>query len=101
MEGVETVVIGGGHAGLAISYFLGELGHEHIVLERARIAERWRTERWDSLMFQFPNWSIELPGHSYSQDDPDGFSHKNDIIRFIEDYAARRRAPVRTAVNVL
>ena len=64
MERVETVIIGGGQAGLAMSYCLNELGREHLVLERARVAESWRTQRWDSLMFQFPNWSIELPGYA-------------------------------------
>jgi putative flavoprotein involved in K+ transport len=61
-EQVETVIIGGGQAGLAMSYYLGQLGREHIVLERGRVAERWRTERWDSLAFQFPNWMMRLPG---------------------------------------
>ncbi len=101
MESVETVVIGGGQAGLAMSYHLKELRQEHLVLERARVAENWRTQRWDSLMFQFPNWSIELPGYAYTGDDPDGFSHKDDILRFIEDYGARIQAPLRTGVNVL
>src|SRR3989475_4068395 len=101
MERVETVVVGGGQAGLAISYHLKELRQEHLVLERARVAENWRTQRWDSLMFQFPNWSIELPGDAYTGDDPEGFSHKDDILRFIEDYGARIKAPLRTGVNVL
>jgi choline dehydrogenase-like flavoprotein len=61
----DTVVIGGGQAGLAMSAVLQRRGHEHIVLERGRVGERWRTERWDSLRFQFPNWSIQLPGYSY------------------------------------
>jgi putative flavoprotein involved in K+ transport len=100
-ESVETVIVGGGQAGLVMSYCLGERGREHIVLERARVAERWRTERWDSLMFQFPNWSIELPGRSYSGPDPDGFSHKSEILAFIEDYAARIKAPLRAGVEVL
>ena len=101
MECIETVVIGGGQAGLAMSYHLKERRQEHLVLERARVAENWRTQRWDSLMFQFPNWSIELPGYAYTGDDPDGFSHKDDVLRFIEDYGARIQAPLRTGVNVL
>ena len=100
MERVETLVIGGGQAGLAMSYHLKQLGREHLVLERARVADRWRTQRWDSLMFQFPNWSIALPGHAYSGNDPDGFSHKDAVLHFIEDYAARIQAPVRTGINV-
>jgi putative flavoprotein involved in K+ transport len=100
-ERVDTVVVGAGQAGLAMSYHLGRLGREHIVLERARVAERWRTQRWDSLMFQFPNWSLELPGRAYAGNDPDGFSHKSDVLAFIEDYAVSINAPVRTGVDVL
>lgn len=100
MERIETVIVGGGQAGLAMSYYLGRLGREHVVLERARVAERWRSQRWDSLMFQFPNWSIELPGRSFTGTDPDGFSHKNAVIAFIEDYASWSKAPLRTGVEV-
>lgn len=100
MEFVETVIIGGGQAGLAMSYHLRRLGQEHVVVERGRIGERWRTQRWDSLMFQFPNWSIELPGHRYAGDAPDAFSHKDEIVKLIEEYCALIRAPLRTAVTV-
>jgi putative flavoprotein involved in K+ transport len=100
MERVETVVIGAGQAGLAASWHLGRLGCEHVVLERSRVAERWRGERWDSLMFQFPNWTIALPGLALARGDPDGFSHKDDIVRFLEDYRVAAKAPVRTAVAV-
>ena len=64
----ETVIVGGGHAGLALSYHLSRLGRPHVILERGRVAERWRSERWDSLMFQFPNWSLRLPGQEYRGD---------------------------------
>ncbi|HET7731271.1 MAG TPA: NAD(P)-binding domain-containing protein [Usitatibacter sp.] len=100
-ERIETVVIGGGQAGLAMSHHLRERGCEHLVLERARVAERWRTQRWDSLMFQLPNWSLELPGHAYAGDAPEEFSHKDAILAFIEDYARRIQAPVRSGVEVL
>jgi putative flavoprotein involved in K+ transport len=100
MEDAETVVIGGGQAGLAASRLLAERGIEHVVLERGRIAERWRTQRWDSLMFQFPNWSVELPGMRLTTADPDGFSHKDEIVQFIERYAASCANCVRTGVNV-
>lgn len=95
-----TVIIGAGQAGLAMSYHLRRLGVEHVILERARVAERWRTQHWDSLMFQFPNWSIELPGRRYTGTDPDGFSHKDQIVKFLEDYCESIAAPIRTGVTV-
>lgn len=101
MEQIETVVIGGGQAGLALSYHLGLRGCEHVVLERSAIADRWRTQRWDSLMFQFPNWSLELPGARYEGDDPDGFSHRSEVQAFIERYARRIKAPVRLGVEAM
>src|SRR5215203_6309150 len=70
----DTVVIGGGQAGLVASHALTERGIEHIVLERHRVAERWRTERWDSLRFQFPNTVLGLPGMPYDGPHPDGFA---------------------------
>jgi putative flavoprotein involved in K+ transport len=96
----DTVIIGGGQAGLAMSYCLRQRGREHIVLERQRVAERWRTERWDSLRFQLPNSWLELPGKSYAGSDPDGFVHHSDVLRFIVEYAAEIAAPVRTGVGV-
>ena len=99
-EQVETVVIGGGHSGLGMSYYLSQLGREHVILERARVAERWRSERWDNFFFQFPNWTIKLPGYTYQCDNPDGFAPGKEIIQFIENYAALTRAPVRCGVRV-
>jgi putative flavoprotein involved in K+ transport len=93
MEQIETVVIGGGQAGLAMSYYLGQLGREHVILERQRVAERWRSERWDSLAFQSPNWNIRLPGFAFQAADPDAFASRDDVSRFIESYAAFIHAP--------
>lgn len=105
VEHVETIVIGGGQAGLAMSYHLGRLGGEHLVLERGQIAQRWRSERWDSLHFQSPNWNMNLPGwHRMSADpqaDPDGFSPLSEVTHYIERYAAAIRAPVRTNCEAL
>ncbi|QIG51273.1 NAD(P)-binding domain-containing protein [Nordella sp. HKS 07] len=96
----DTVIIGGGQAGLAMSYHLRQRGREHIILERHRVAERWRTERWDSLRFQLPNSFLALPGKSYAGSEPDGFVHHADVLRFVVDYAAEIAAPVRTGVEV-
>ena len=100
-EHVDTIVLGGGQAGLAMSAVLTRHDREHVVLERGRIAQRWRTERWDSLRFQFPNWSLQLPGYAYSGDDPDGFATSADISRIIGDYAAAMNAPIREATEVV
>jgi putative flavoprotein involved in K+ transport len=96
----DTVVIGGGQAGLAMSAVLQQHGREHVVLERGQVGGRWRSERWDSLRFQFPNWSLELPGYAYSGHDPDGFAHWHEVLRVIEDYAASSRAPVHQHTEV-
>src|SRR5438270_10095897 len=96
----DVVVIGGGQAGLAMSAVLQERGREHVVLERRRVGERWRTERWESLRFQFPNWALELPGYAYAGDDPDGFAHWHEILRVIEAYATRAQTPVRDHTEV-
>jgi len=101
MESIETVVIGAGQAGLALSWHLSQRRCEHLVLERASIAERWHSQRWDSLYFQFPNWSIELPGHPpYAGGPPDDFAHRSEIWGFLESYAAAIRAPVRCNTEV-
>ena len=73
-ELVHTIIVGGGQAGLAMSYHLQQVGCEHVIFERARVAEHWRSQRWDSLVFQFPSWSIKLPGHDYSDGNPEGFA---------------------------
>jgi len=96
----DTIIIGGGQAGLAISYYLRERGLEHLILERSRIADRWHSERWDSLAFQFPNWALRLPGFEYSGPNPDAFAHYRDIAAYVEDYARFIEAPVRCGAEV-
>lgn len=100
MQTYDTLVVGGGQAGLAMSHCLTVLGREHVVLERARVAERWRTQRWDSLMFQFPNWSLELPGLAYRAADPHAFATRDEVLGFIEAYASTIAAPLRSGVHV-
>jgi putative flavoprotein involved in K+ transport len=100
-ERVETVIVGAGQAGLAMSCQLGQRGREHVVLERGRIGEAWLSERWDSMVFQFPNWTLQLPGFVYEGPDPHGFAPRAEVARFLEDYADWLRAPVRTGVRVL
>ena len=100
-EVIDTVIIGAGHAGLALSYYLTRNERQHIVLERGNVAERWRSERWDSLVFQLPNWSLQLPGRAYQGSDPDGYASKDEFIRFLEDYASIIRAPVRCGTEVV
>ena len=91
-----AVVIGAGHAGLAMSWWLARRSIDHAVLERGEIANTWRTERWDSLTLLTPNWQSRLPGHGYEGDDPDGFRTMGETIAFIERYAKVVSAPLRT-----
>ena len=99
-ERVGTLVIGGGQAGLAMSHHLKRRGLPHLVLERGRIGERWRSERWDGLKFQFPNWSVRLPDFPFPHDDPDGFADLSAIVDFIDAYAGFVAPPIRCGVNV-
>ena len=96
-----TVVIGAGHAGLAMSRCLSERGIDHVVLERGEVAHTWRTERWDSLRLLTPNWQSRLPGFGYTGDDPDGYRTVPEVIDFIASYAKATAAPVRTHTTVL
>jgi putative flavoprotein involved in K+ transport len=95
-----TVVIGAGHAGLAMSHWLSRRSIDHVLLERGEVANTWKTERWDSLRLLTPNWQSRLPGFRYDGDDPDGFMTMPEVIAFIERYAAIVAAPVHTATTV-
>jgi len=100
-EHIDTLVIGGGQSGLALSHMLSERGCGHLVVERARIAERWRTERWDGLRFQFPNWSVKLPDFPFRHADPDGFCTSAEIVDFLAAYAEFIAVPIRCGVEVM
>jgi putative flavoprotein involved in K+ transport len=95
-----AVVVGAGHAGLAMSRRLTERSIDHIVLERGEVANSWRTQRWPSLRLLTPNWQTRLPGHPYTGDDPDGFMPAADVAATLTRYARLAAAPVRTATTV-
>jgi putative flavoprotein involved in K+ transport len=100
MHGVDTLVVGAGQAGLAVSRCLAEQGADHVVIERGRIAERWRTARWGSLRLITPNWMSRLPGWSYSGTDPDGYMAPPELVSYLEDYAGSFAAPVHQNTTV-
>jgi putative flavoprotein involved in K+ transport len=99
-ERVDTVVIGAGQAGLATSYFLTQHGREHVVLERGRVGEAWRSARWDGFYLNTPNWSLRLPGGEYDGDEPDAFSSRDEMVSYMDGYARTIGAPVREGVAV-
>ena len=94
MTSIDTVVIGAGHAGLAVSSLLSSSGRDHVVLDRGGVAERWRTERWDSLHLLTPNWMTRLPGWSYRGQAPEGYLAAAGFVSYLEEYAASFDAPV-------
>jgi putative flavoprotein involved in K+ transport len=94
MPSTHTVVVGAGQAGLAMSRCLSDADVEHVVLERGRIAERWHSERWDSLRLLTPNWASRLPGWSYHGPDPDGFMTATELAAYLGAYAQSFDAPV-------
>ena len=100
MRRVETVIIGAGQAGLAMSRCLTDLAIDHVILERGQVAERWRTERWDSLRLLTPNWQSRLPEYRYDGADPDGFMTMPEMIRFLESYSRSFTPPVESGTTV-
>jgi putative flavoprotein involved in K+ transport len=95
-----AIIIGGGQAGLSISHCLKERGIDHLIFEKERLGESWRTKRWDSFCLVTPNWQCQLPGFHYSGNDPDGFMKKDEIVAYIEAYAQSFQPPLREGVNV-
>jgi len=96
----STVVLGAGHAGLAMSRCLTERSIDHVVLERGEVANSWKTERWDSLRLLTPNWMSRLPGYGYGGDEPDGYRTMPETISFLERYADGIAAPILTGTTV-
>ena len=100
VEKVETLIVGGGQAGLIMSAQLRQRGRSHIILERYRIAERWRTERWDALHANGPAWHDRFPDLLIAGVDPDGFATRDQMVDYFTAYAAHVAAPIRCGVDV-
>ncbi len=96
---IGTVVVGGGQAGLSVSWHLKQAGYDHVVLDRGQIGDTWRN-RWDSFCLVSPNKLCRLPGFHYDGDDPDGFMLRDEIVKYIEDYARSFGPPYRGGVEV-
>jgi putative flavoprotein involved in K+ transport len=100
MPTTTTVIVGAGHAGLAMSRCLTERSIDHVLLERGEVAHSWSTGRWDSLRLLTPNWQSRLPGHRYTGEDPDGFMTMPEVVAYLRGYAAGFDAPVVTGCEV-
>ena len=100
IESVDVAIVGAGQAGLSVSWFLKKAGVDHVVLDSGRIAETWRSRRWDSFCLVTPNWSIKLPGGAYRGPDPDGFMPLADLVDHFESWAKSFQAPVRESCTV-
>ena len=97
---LPVVVVGGGQAGLCVSYELKRRGFGHVVLEQHKIGHAWRTDRWDSFCLVTPNWQCQLPGYPYQGPDPDGFMLKDEIVAYVEGFARMVDPPIHEDVTV-
>ncbi|MGW6742555.1 MSMEG_0569 family flavin-dependent oxidoreductase [Streptomyces sp. NPDC055025] len=95
-----VAVVGGGQAGLSLSYHLRRHGIDHVVVEAHQVGHEWRERRWDSFCLVTPNWQCRLPGFPYQGDDPDGFMVRDEIVRYLQDYVAFFRPPLVEGVTV-
>lgn len=100
MKRANTIVIGAGQAGLAMSRALSDRGLDHVVLERGRVAERWRSERWDSLRLLTPNWQSRLPGYRYTGPEPDAYMTMPEVVDYFESYARSFGPPIEEGTPV-
>jgi putative flavoprotein involved in K+ transport len=101
IEYIETIIVGGGQAGLAASYSLHQNGHESLILEQAdRPASAWSRGRWDSFTLVTPNWTVHLPGGDYDGRQPDGFMNRQELLAYFKSYVQRSRPAIRLGVQV-
>ena len=98
-EHIDTIVVGGGQAGLSVSWHLKQAGREHLVFDRGKIGDTWR-QRWDSFCLVTPNWSCQLPGFPYDGDEPEGFMLRDQIVAYVERFAKNFEPPYRGGVEV-
>jgi hypothetical protein len=100
-ENIDTIIVGGGPAGLAVSYFLSRHGRQHVVLEKSdRPGNAWRNHRWGSFCLNTPNWQTRLPGAEYQGNDPDGFMTRDEVVEYLEQYVEAFQLPVRFCIHV-
>ena len=86
---LDALVVGAGWAGLGVSYYLGRAGLRHRVLERGRIGDTWRTQRWDSFRVNLPNFATVMPGCRYDGPEPEGFMTRDEFVDLLEGFAAK------------
>jgi putative flavoprotein involved in K+ transport len=96
----SVIVVGGGQAGLSVSYGLKQRGIDHVIFEQHRAGHAWRDRRWDSFCLVTPNWQCQLPGYPYPGSDPDGFMKKHEIVEYLEQYVAKLKPPLHEGVRV-
>ncbi|KXV22974.1 FAD-dependent oxidoreductase [Gluconobacter japonicus] len=99
-ENVDTLIIGAGQAGVAMSEHLGKRGVPHLAVERGNIAQRWRAERWDSLVANGPAWHDRFPNRTFDKTAPDGFAPRAQIVDYFESYATQINMPIRCGVEI-
>ena len=98
VDEIDTIIVGGGQAGLAMSEHLTLNGIAHLVLERDRIAQRWRADRWDSLVANGPAWHDRFPSKEFGDCGPDDFPTKNSVVSYFEEFAHEKKVPIRCGV---